>query len=294
MEVIMVRFASFIMALLFTSGVFACTEPGTGFLPENNLSIPVSDKSSGLTEERFNAVIDKVLRVYRPIVHDYGGILQVNRKWTSEVVNAGTYRDDKRPNLWIINLYGGFARHPYISEDGYALVICHEIGHHIGGAPKKIIKDMPIWASTEGQSDYFATLKCLRKVFVSDDNIDVVSKLEVPEKVKEDCEKSFPTDWEVALCIRTSLAGLSVAKVNADSRKVDPPEFTTPDQTLVEATSNNHPVPQCRLDTYFAGSVCEVPSTYYVSQKDEVQGTCHRKNKMLTGLRPGCWFRPTE
>lgn len=290
----MVRFASFIVTLIVSSYVFACTEPGTGFLPENNLSIPVSEKSVGLSSQQYHAVIDKVLKVYRPIARDYGAILRVNRKWTSEVVNAGTYRDDKKPYLWIINLYGGFARHPHITEDGYALVVCHEIGHHIGGAPKKVVDNVTSWASTEGQSDYFATLKCLRKVFASEDNIKIVRSLDVPDRVKEDCEKSFLTGWEVALCIRTSMAGLSVAKVNADTRKVELPDFTTPDPTTVEVTSNNHPVPQCRLDTYFAGSVCEVPSTDVVSQEDEAKGTCHRKFKMTSGLRPGCWFKPTE
>ena len=64
--------------------------------------------------------------------------LKIEKKWSSATVTAGTYRDI-RNKQWIINLYGGLARHPLITEDAYALVICHEIGHHIGGAPKKII-----------------------------------------------------------------------------------------------------------------------------------------------------------
>lgn len=271
----------------------SCTENGTGFLPKNNLKIPISEKNSGLTQSQYHAVIDKVVNIYRPIVKSYGAELRIDRRWTSDVVNAGTYRD-KKNTYWHINLYGGFARHPEITEDGFALVICHELGHHIGGAPKKIYSNNVSWASTEGQSDYFATLKCLRKVFADDDNISIVDQMNVPKKVRKECSDSFQSDWEVALCIRTSMAGLSVTKVNADSREVPHPDFYQTDPTVVEATSNKHPVPQCRLDTYFQGSLCPVPSKYPLSQTHEITATCHPNLQYQVGLRPHCWFKPRE
>lgn len=276
------------VALNYPSFSFACTH-GKGFLPENNLRIPVSDKNSGLTEARYHAVIDKVEKIYAPIVNSYGSFLKIDRKWESEVVNAGTYRDEGGKH-WHINLYGGFARHPSITEDGYALVICHELGHHIGGAPKKTINGMRFWASTEGQSDYFATLKCLRKVFADEDNIEAIARAKIPDLVKEECQH-FPKEWEQALCIRTSLAGLSVASVNADSRKVSAPDFERTDPKVVDRTYDAHPVPQCRLDTYFQGSVCEVPSYRTLSQNDEKLNTCHEALSHTKGLRPLCWYK---
>lgn len=277
------------IALLHSHSSLSCTD-GKGFLPENDLRIPVSDKNSGLTEAQYHSVIDKVEKIYEPIVKSYGALLKIDRKWESEVVNAGTYRDEGGAH-WHMNLYGGFARHPSITEDGLALVICHELGHHIGGAPKKVINGKRFWASTEGQSDYFATLKCLRKVFAKEDNIEAISKVKIPDIVKEECEH-FPTEWERALCIRTSLAGLSVASVNADSRKVPVPEFEITDPKVVESTYDGHPVPQCRLDTYFQGSVCEIPSYKSVSQSDEVLNTCHDSLSHSKGLRPRCWYGP--
>lgn len=277
-----------LLILNFSVHGFTCTD-GTGFLPPNNLSIPSSVKNSGLSHSEYNAVIDKVLRVYRPIAWSYGGNLKVNRKWESDVVNAGTYREDNTNN-WILNLYGGMARHPLITPDGYASVVCHEIGHHIGGAPKKIIHDKKIWASTEGQSDYFATLKCLRKVFRKDDNKKIIEAMHVPSKVRSSCEEAFPTKWEHALCIRISMAGLSISNVMAQSRELPLTDFETPDQTMVDTTTNYHPVPQCRLDTYFQGAICEVSSRKDVSQKNEVTGTCHKKLKHENGLRPACWY----
>lgn len=267
--------------------LFACTH-GDGFLPLNKLSIPVTQKTTGLTKEEYDRVISKISRIYRPIVHSYGGHLQVNRKWSSDVVNAGTYREDGTRN-WIVNMYGGMARHPLMTSDGFGLVLCHEIGHHIGGAPKKIYERKSIWASTEGQSDYFATLKCLRKVFAQDDNEKIVQKMDVPSSVKTECAEAFKTKWERALCERTSMAGLAVAAVNAATREVPLPMFDSPDPAVVTETQNNHPEPQCRLDTYFQGSVCQVSSYQTVSQVYDRPATCHQKTHEA-GHRPHCWY----
>ncbi len=278
--------------ILFSFHALACTEPGEGFLPPNNLRFPVG-KQTGLSEEQYHVAIDKVLKVYTPIARKYGAKIVMERKWESETVNAGTYREDEG-RKWVINLYGGFARHPFITQDGYMLVVCHEIGHHIGGAPKKSYPERgKIWASTEGQSDYFATLKCLRKVYRQDNNIEIVSQLDVPENIQKECANSFSSAGEVALCVRTSLAGLSVAKVNADGRGLPVPDLEVTDNTIVDSTTNNHPVPQCRLNTYYQGSICEIPSTRSVSQIDEVRATCHPKRGHTRGLRPECWFKPT-
>lgn len=267
---------------------FAC-ENGKGFLPENRLRIPSSMKS-GLTSEQYQEAIDRVVKIYAPVVKSQGAELVIERLWESDTVNAGTLRTDNGTK-WVVRLYGGFARHPFITQDGYTLVICHEIGHHIGGAPKKISEKGPIWSSTEGQADYFATLKCLRKVFRQDDNIEVIKDMDIPATVRTECETSFKKDWEQALCMRTSMAGLSVAMVNADGRQLPMPSLEIVDPTVVENTQSDHPVPQCRLNTYFEGSICQVSSFKNVSQTDEVPGTCHEKENFTRGLRPACWFK---
>jgi hypothetical protein len=277
----------FILGLvLFSWQINACVD-GKGFLPDDVPVIPPHIKS-GLTQEQYNEAIDKVTKVYSPVVRSWGAQLSIHRLWDSATVNAGTLRAGRQ---WIVNLYGGFARHPFITQDGYMLVICHEIGHHIGGAPKKAYQSGMHWASTEGQSDYFATLKCLRKVFRNDNNLEIVKGLEVPSAVRTECETSFRTDWEQALCIRTSLAGLSVAKVNADGRRVPLPDLETMDDTVVSSTNNGHPIPQCRLNTYYQGSICTVSSTRRLSQVWDKIGTCHVKNGHTRGLRPNCWYK---
>lgn len=126
-------------------------------LPENSKVIPVSDKNAGLTEVQYEEVIFKAESFYRPILEKMGRKLTINRLWSDPRVNAGT---TKKGNEIIINLYGGYPRHALATMDAYLLVICHELGHHLGGAPRKIFSSGERgWPSTEGQADYFATLK---------------------------------------------------------------------------------------------------------------------------------------
>ncbi len=276
---------------LISLEVLACTEPGEGFLPENNLKYPSYLKTSGLTREQYDAVIDKVVNYYAPVARKRGARLIAERLWESETVNAGTIRRNEGKS-WVLRLYGGFARHPAITPDGYMLVVCHELGHHIGGAPKKILQaGGRHWASTEGQSDYFATLKCMRRVLAKEDNEAVIETMEIPGTIRTECSKSFSDKAEAALCIRTSVAGISVGKVNASIRRFPAPDIDVVDSSIVTTTQNGHPIPQCRLNTYFQGSLCTVSSVKPVSQVYEARNTCHEDLGYTVGLRPACWYK---
>jgi hypothetical protein len=282
-----------VVASLLSPTVFACSEDGkSGFLPENDLSIPVGDKNAGgLTEEQFNAVIDKYEAIYAPIISGMGGTLKVNRKWTDATVNASAQRSG---STWVVNMFGGLARHQTITEDGFALVVCHELGHHLGGAPKyKGFLGLNNWASNEGQSDYFATLKCLRKGFLNDNNAEIVGRMAIPALLSEKCAAQFADEAEKNICIRGGMAGVSVAGLFASMRNQPEGKFETPDQNVVSRTNDAHPAHQCRLDTYFQGALCDKSFNEDVDQKDEVTGTCHGSTSHAVGLRPLCWFKPS-
>lgn len=283
-----------VSSLVLSSSIFACSMDGKdGFLPDNSLRIPVNAKSSaGLTEEQFNSVIDSVESMYKPIVSTYGGDLSVVRKWTDATVNAYAQQNGK---TWTVSMFGGLARHETITEDGFALVVCHEIGHHIAGAPLysyKLQSMLAGWASTEGQSDYFATTKCLRKVWEADNNEEIVSKMEIPETLKKACGKAKVWNEDYYTCIRGGMAGLSVANLFA-SFGGPKPSFDTPDAKEVSRTNERHPASQCRLDTYFQGALCEVSMNEDFTRDSEVTGACHGSLGHSSGLRPRCWFKPT-
>jgi hypothetical protein len=275
---------------ILSQPVLACTKDGSeGFLPKNDLFLSVDAKGiNTITEAKFNAVIDQVESVYSPIVSEYGGKLEVVRKWTDGTVNAYA---EQEGNIWKVSMFGGLARHKTITPDGFALVVCHELGHHIGGAPRYAGDD---WASNEGQSDYFATLKCLRRVWQSEDNAAVVAGMTVPTFLAESCAKNWSSVEDQNLCIRGGMAGDSVAKLfGALSWQSSPAKFDTPDSKQVTVTNHNHPATQCRLDTYFQGALCEKSFNEEIGQQEEVSGSCHGSTGQSVGLRPRCWFKPT-
>ena len=276
--------------ILTTINVFACDENGkSGFMPENDLNISVDAKNANtMTEERFNEIIDKVDKYYAPIVNSLGGKLSWARNWNDGTVNASAQRQGK---TYKVNMYGGLARHELVTDDGFALVVCHELGHHLGGAPK-IGSFMSKWASNEGQSDYFATLKCFRRVFESENNLNVVSQMNVPAEVTKSCEANFTLANDVALCERSAMGGLSLANLLGSLRGTTNVDFNTPDTSTVARTNNAHPAAQCRLDTYFQGAICELNYTDDLDNKDPNKGTCNRVANQKDGLRPLCWYAP--
>lgn len=275
---------------MFSTLGMACSEDGSsGFVEKNDLFIPEDSlRVAGLTEAQFNAAIDRVEVIYLPLAANLGGKLAIARKWSDGTVNANASRSGSK---WKVNMYGGLARHESITEDGFSLVVCHEIGHLMGGAPAAgMLFSKPM--SNEGQSDYWAALKCLRKTFLNDDNAAINSRVTIPATLAESCAKAHPTDSEKQICIRTGMAGVSVAAFFAKMRNLPEATFDTPDRSVVSSTNSSHPAHQCRLDTYFQGSLCEVSFNEDVSMKDEVQGTCHSKVGHTSGLRPTCWFKP--
>ena len=281
--------------MLATSASFACTVDGTeGIVEDNNLWIAPNAKSiSSIDEVEFNAVIDKVVKVYEPIIAAEGAKLDVARNWNDGTVNAYASRSG---NTWNVHMFGGLARHEAITSDGFALVVCHEIGHHIGGAPKKTSwGGMVRWATNEGQADYWATLKCLRKAWRGEDHAAVLATLEVPETVVDSCAAQFTDSDERLICQRGAMAGLSTAKLfQALRNQSTAPDFTTPDANEVSKTNHNHPETQCRLDTYFQGAICSLSEMVDVDQEDASAGVCNRSAGDLTGVRPLCWFKPAN
>lgn len=295
----------FLLALVFFLSVgktWASCFDDSGFFPNSSaISIPTSYHNlfnlDAVTEEEFNRVSDEVQKLYQPIFHERGEVLEVVKKWKSNTVNAYAKKSMIKKTSRVY-MFGGLARHPLITTDGYTLVLCHEIGHHLGGLPLA-----RAWASNEGQADYFGTSKCLRKYFSTQDSAAIVANMTIPAKVQSQCFSSFGPSRDHALCVRGSMAGFSLANVlnalssggsrswggaaGTDSAK---PDFETPDTSVVTQTFSAHPQAQCRLDTYFAGAICEVPSTVDFSYKDEATGAC------TSGIsaRPACWFAKAQ
>ncbi len=276
----------------FVEGKTVCK----GFAPANTMKIPVGQRGSnrfalhaGITEETFNRVLDRVEALYKDEVQALGGTLKVNRRWTDATVNASA---QQMGTTWVINMYGGLARHTTITEDGFALVACHEMGHHMGGAPKIDGWYGDSWATNEGGSDYYGTLKCARRYFAQDDNASIVQNMKIDPLAEAKCKEQWSDVTQQYICMRASAAAQSVTALLAElSGDPAPPKFETPDKKVVSKTDDSHPASQCRLDTYYAGVGCKADVSLPVSNTDYRQGTCVAPTDVF-GFRPTCWFKP--
>lgn len=271
--------------------------------PPNKLHLrPSPLEKSNINERKFNEIIAKAEKVYAPIVRAHNAKLKMNKLWKDDTVNASAVQNE---NLWEVNMYGGLARRPEVTPDGFALVVCHELGHHLGGYVMVSDADMH-WASNEGQSDYFATEACAKELWKDELEENATHRATVLPFAKSLCDKNHPGQNQRDLCYRSSNAGLSLASLLASLRNSVPPKFETPSKEVVERTNDDHPEAQCRLDTYMAGAVCTVPfDRSVIPGKALAQGGASREAENLSGQssclardgwvsaqRPRCWFKP--
>jgi hypothetical protein len=274
-----------LITLFVSLSALAC-DGGMNF-NKRKFSIPVgSALANDITEKEFRTLLKDFENFFGPSIdRDLNTELIVIGSWASNTVNAYAEQDTKK---FMISIYGGLARHKDVTRDGVTATLCHELGHHLGGYPKKSTNR---WSSAEGQADYYATMKCLRRIWEKADNSLALGSQEIPAALKTECAKSYTTLEGKALCHRMGLAGRSVALMIQDlDHDSIVPRFETPEREVVRTINYLHPFSQCRLDTFFQGAICPVSESVEFDNKDETQGACHPKLGDTRGLRPRCWF----
>lgn len=273
------------------------------FIPQNEIrNYPPRGAISQISEAEFHERAEKIRTVYTPFMKSLKGKFKLKADWKNNKLNA---RATQFFGSWIVEFTGGIARHPELTGDGMSLIICHEIGHHLGGFP--FDGGSPIggnWAAVEGQSDYYSTHVCARKLWASEKDINQTFALTATLPVKESCDRLFHDEDEKNLCYRIGMGSLSVGKTMAAIMGKPAPQFETPDTSVRETTLLSHPKLQCRLDTLFQGSICSAPHAYQIipgksqrikegleAEKESAQNSCSALSRFTEGLRPTCWFK---
>lgn len=188
--------------------------------------------------------------------------LQIKIDWDNDKVNASITRDDD--NNPIINIYGGILRHPFMNEEGLVALLCHELGHYLGGAPRKFRgrSSKRSWMSAEGQADYFAGSKCLKRVF------------------DEDCQSYTG-------CPKSVIGAETLTRIFANVKGYSSwPTVFKKDNSTVYSILYAHGTPQCRLDTILAGVNCHKGTEEMFDPTDERVGACLDTSSQ----RPKCWY----
>lgn len=273
--------------------------------PPNNLDLEdnlmLEKSATGVTEAKFRAIVSDMQKLYAPIVAAHGGVLTINPNWADSTVNAYATQNGSD---WHVEMFGGLARRPEITEDGFRMVVCHELGHHLGGFAFYGPYD---WAAVEGQADYFANQVCAKKVFgVPDTVLGLVKyKAAIPKKMADKCDDVYYSQMDRAVCYRSFAGGQSLANLLARMSMERQPSIDTPSTSVVRATYKAHPRAQCRLDTYIAASLCVkkfddavIPGLNHPDNQDSLGAeleaykySCAGSN---VGARPRCWFFPRQ
>lgn len=219
-----------------------------------------------VAREGYEKTAAALRELYSPVFQKTGDVLWIEASWddTDWTVEAKLWPEWWRNGPFLGNRHvrvpGGFARR-LAGLDAVALAFCHELGHHLGGAPQDLSED-PVWRSAEGQADYWAASECLKEVFSKHDNVGIVAHLDVPRAAAQRCDAAFPSPDESAICKRSAAAAQDLVRVFPAGAPLD---FSTPDSSVAGSVVLDYPSAQCRLDTFLAGA--------------------------LRAARPRCWFR---
>lgn len=228
------------------------SEPGERLChvtPENNVRIGLGLGlvDGEMSEEAFNCLVDEFAAANRKLVAALGGNLVMIKKWTSTIANAYAIRSTDE---WQIEVHGGLARHPKMTEDSYTVVLCHELGHHVGGYPFKPLSGAAAagWAAVEGQADYYAVKDCARRLWRDEFDINAGFRATIDSAAKAQCDSVWPDIHEQNLCYRIMAASHDMTDALAALRNKTV-SFAIHDPTIVPQTVSEHPNEQCRLDS---------------------------------------------
>lgn len=177
------------------------------------------------------------------------------------------------------------------NEADWLQILCHEIGHLLGGAPYIFINPGD-WGeiSAEGQADYFAAAKCMKRVWANEmENRKALKGMDsanVASARAQGCRDDQ--------CVRIAVATFEFF------RKLDPEQNLSLDRRSPDRATSTHVHPwalptHCRVDTSLAGAVCPINPSIPFSALNQRDGSC--VNDSLNslerlGARPGCWFAP--
>lgn len=244
----------------------------------------LSPARAQVSEERFHQTIQDLVGLYTPEALALGLPLVPYSNWSSDWVNAHAVVHGGELRIYAL---GGLARHALMTPDAFTLVLCHELGHHFGGAPRETTANGAL--SLEGQADYFASLKCFRRYAALRP---ITLPRGVDSRVVDACDAAFSQERDARICVRGLLAAAELARfidgAFGDGKTSD---MFAPSPRVVRATDSDYPSPQCRLDTYVQGTLCGADPLTPMSATDPLVGACAPSLGDTVGGRPACWFK---
>ncbi|MDB2447344.1 hypothetical protein N9W79_01830 [bacterium] len=156
------------LADFFFLVAFSCSFHGTsGFLANNTLSYPVtSNENSSLNQNQFKVIANEIQNTMVPILASDGIRLVVAARWNNPEVNLYVRKSIR--DSWLVEIPGGFARHPMVNKDSLLTAFCYEMTQYEIAKENSALSD-PIQVS-EKRLDSL-TLGCLARFWIGNDTL---------------------------------------------------------------------------------------------------------------------------
>ena len=248
--------ATLLIALLVTSmqttkssmgrGVHAQESAGTDYF-----YLPVgSPNVSNVSERDYIETINEFQnRFQEKVTAKTGKPFVIPNEWSSPYFAAYAIKKD---DFMQVSLWGGTVRAQGMKKVMMAAILCHELGHILAGVPQQTIPGSE-WASTEGQSDFYAGSQCLPEYLR--DHPELVSLTDIAPQILQmcgdnvDCERTAQTGWDLVNFFQ-----------KYSYHEFIPVSLDVHEKPAKELVLNTYPSDQCRLDTFLAGAQCQLGS----------------------------------
>ena len=211
---------------------------------KNNYEIHLEEATtSEVNQAKFYSITSEIYKLFSQT-----NIL-VNYEWDKPYFTA--YAHEESAHNFSINFWGGLARIPDMLEETWAFIVCHELGHILGGEPHLSIETLR-WASSEGQSDYFAAQICLPRYFKSKIKSNIEQQDYLPFELGL-CLKRYEKTEDQSICLQILRAQRGFVAINRYMQNDEDYEFNRE----VEFNNNSSmPTLQCRMNTITDGATC--------------------------------------
>lgn len=243
-------FLIFLSALLFSFNGRSHVVDRT---PEPQFSFATEDNQSNIQKWQVHLLFSILDQAFGEHFQNQGKSWTSAFDWSNPYLGAGSQFDGEN---FTVMLWGGFVRARALNFAGLAAVLCHELGHKLGGEPHQRFPDSdPDWSSAEGQSDHFAATVCLPKVYQA-------LKTTWPEAFAGFQLESFSVSLcssavDLNQCRWVAQAGVDLVEFiqlyfDRESALAKPEVWAQeiPPETLHTA----YPSSQCRMDIFKAGA----------------------------------------
>jgi hypothetical protein len=247
--------------------------------------------SSSWAQEWKRQILEDASSLYEPIAREsFKKSLHINIKQN----NLSYASADHDENELRVTINSGLLDSDRLTPDSLRMIVCHELGHLFGGAPRRNVPvewDGPMaqdglsLLSSEGQADYYAAVVCFKK-FISLPQ----SPSERPTDItragpvfKNKCLSSTSTPLEYNNCLRAGLAAIDFLNLVRDFPISCEKHDSSHAKTLIR---DFYPERQCRLDTMINGTLCQRETPFVLNFHNPDLNDCGTHSTK----RPACWY----